>query len=405
MSTSPSPAQPSLLAQNWAFFLRHHLALGIFLGVVIGAVWPEPGQSLSHLPLTSIAIFIIFLVQGLRLETEEAKDALKSWRASLYGFLYILALSPFLSYPVRLLPLDPADLTVGLCLFLTMPGTISSGVVFTRECYGNASLALLLCVGTTLVSIVTMPFTIPFFALSGADTAIDRVNFLLNLCLTILLPLVIGKAVRELVPHALHYIDRFATALKYTSSISLILLPFIQVSNATQQIRALSFTALAYTTAISALIHVAFLGSNLAVTRGFRGWLQLDVGKEKAVVICCSERTLAIAVAVLPLLTWDEGGKGVIVVAVIIAHLVQTVMDGALASWWRAKTDEEQARRGQDEGEQRRYVEMTETEVGSGEGSGSKDAAGVKKTKGGGSSNARLESSEVEEHKEVVIAH
>ena len=351
MSTSPAAEMPSLAAQNWAFFLRHHLALGIFFGVVLGAVWPTPGQWLSSLPITTIAISIIFLIQGLRLETEEAKDALKAWRASLYGFSFILLLSPFLAFPIRWLPLDPSDLTVGLCLFVTMPGTISSGVVFTREAYGNASLALLLCVGTTLVSILTMPFTIPFFALSGAEADIDRGNFLLQLCLTILLPLLIGKGVREWVPQGLHYIERTSTFTKYLSSACLILLPFIQVANATEQIRALSFTAILYTLILGSLLHVALLAANGVVTRLCFTALQLDVAKERALIICCSEKTLAIAVAVLPLLTYDEGGKGIIVVAVIVAHLAQTVMDGVLASWWRAKTDAERERMGEGTGE------------------------------------------------------
>ena len=343
MSSPPPPPTPSLAAQNWAFFLRHHLALGIVIGVAVGALWPAPGRALSAIPFTTIAIALIFFIQGLKLETEEAKDALKSWRASLYGFVFILFLSPFLCFPVRWLPLEPAGLTVGLCLFLTMPGTISSGVVFTRECYGNASLALLLSVGTTLVSIVTMPFTIPFFALSGGAD-IDRWAFLINLCLTILLPLAVGKSIRQCVPRALHWIERTSTATKYTMSIALLLLPFIQVSNSTDQIRELSFTAVLYTVVLGSLIHVVLLAVNVLVCRFFAGALQLDLAKQRAIVLCCSEKTLAIAVAILPLLAYDEGAKGVVVVAVIIAHLAQIVMDGILSSYWKSKTDEERAR-------------------------------------------------------------
>ena len=94
----------------------------------------------------------------------------------------------------------------------------------------------------------------------------------------------------------------------------------------------------------------------------------------KAIVFCASEKTLAIAVAVLPLLPWDEQRKGAMVVAVITVHLVQTTMDGALASLWGARYLVQEAERKQREAgvreavielpEQRQdvYVKMVEEE-------------------------------------------
>ena len=153
--------QPSLFTRITSFLIKHHLPLGISLAVLLGALYPPPGRWLSTFPTTTIAICLIFCVQGLRLDTEEAKDALRSYRATLWGVAMILFITPFLSFPLQWMPLDPPELTYGLCLFLCMPTTISTGVIFTRESHGNSSLALLLCIGTTLLSIPLMPFTIP----------------------------------------------------------------------------------------------------------------------------------------------------------------------------------------------------------------------------------------------------
>ena len=260
------PSPPSLCARVTSFLIKHHLPIGIVLGVLLGALYPPPGLWLASFPTTTIAICFIFCVQGLRLDTEEAKDALRSYRATLYGAAMILFVSPFLSFPLQWMPLDPPELTYGLCLFLCMPTTISTGVIFTREAHGNSSLALLLCIGTTLLSIPLMPFTIPFFALrSVSDVSFDTGAFLLNLCLTIGLPLVIGKSVRQFVPRAPEYIERGEPVLKYGSSVALLALPYMQVCNSAELITRLSVTALLTTLEFSIVLHLVLLAGNWLV--------------------------------------------------------------------------------------------------------------------------------------------
>ena len=71
---STTPSAPSLLhTRIISFILKNHLALGIVLGVFLGALYPPPGRWLSTFPITTIAICFIFVVQGLRLDTQEAK--------------------------------------------------------------------------------------------------------------------------------------------------------------------------------------------------------------------------------------------------------------------------------------------------------------------------------------------
>jgi len=345
-------ASPSLLRRIVSFLIKHHLPIGIALAVFLGALYPPPGRWLSTFPTTTVAICLIFCIQGLRLDTEEAKDALRSYRATLYGFIMILFLTPFFSFPLQWMPLDPPELTYGICLFLCMPTTISTGVIFTRESHGNSSLALLLCIGTTLLSIPLMPFTIPFFALrssGSADVSFDTTAFLLNLCLTIGLPLLVGKGVRQFVPRAPSYIDRGEAVLKYVSSVALLVLPYMQISNSADLITGMSVTALLMTLEFSIVLHVVLLAVNWAVCHYGRSVLLLDDGKVKALVFCASEKTLAIAVAVLPLLPWDEQRKGAMAVGVIICHLVQTTMDGTLASLWGGRFLQQEVERKQRE--------------------------------------------------------
>ena len=215
-----------------------------------------------------------------------------------------------------------------------MPTTINTGVIFTRESYGNSSLALLLCIGTTLLSIPLMPFTIPFFALRSVDgVSFDTTAFLTNLCLTILLPLVLGKAAHQFVPGVPALVERGASFLKYSSSLALLVLPFMSISNSAELITQMSVVALLIVLEFSVVLHLVMLLGNWGVCHYGRALLQLDDGKTKAIVFCCSEKTLAIAVAVLPLLPWEEERKGAMAVGIIIAH-PRADDDG-----WRAGVD------------------------------------------------------------------
>ena len=334
-----SPPPISAIRRIWNFIVRNHLPIGLLLAILIGSQWQEPEKFLSSLsiPINTIAIAIIFFLQGLKLETKEAKDALISWRASLYGLIFILIFSPLLSLLILMIEIQPKDLIIGIALFLTMPATISTGVIFTREAHGNSSLALLLCVGSTLIGMFILPFTIANLALKDAEIEFDTWDFLLNLLLSVLLPMTIGKIMREKFPNALHYIKKTNNFIKYLSSICLILLPFIQISKSGESIRQLSFESIILTLFLGFIIHVILLLNNYLVCYFGSNLLRIDYGKQKALILCCSGKTIAIAIAVLPMLDYQEEKKGLLAVSMVMAHLVQTIMDSCIAAWWKGK--------------------------------------------------------------------
>ena len=61
-----------------ALLLKYHLPLGLLCGVVLGYAWPAPGRAVGGkiafgMGLSSIDIFIIFLISGLKLKTDDIK--------------------------------------------------------------------------------------------------------------------------------------------------------------------------------------------------------------------------------------------------------------------------------------------------------------------------------------------
>jgi sodium/bile acid cotransporter 7 len=81
-----------------------------------------------------------------------------------------------------------------------MPTTLSSGAVLVDQSNGNFTLALLLTAGTNVMGIFTIPFMLKLYLSTGTDVEISPVPMLIKLCITILLPLCLGKALRQIQP-------------------------------------------------------------------------------------------------------------------------------------------------------------------------------------------------------------
>ena len=67
------------------------------------------------------------------------------------------------------------------------------------QAHGNGALGLMLTVGSNLIAIVTLPFLLRG-VFSQQRITLDSVELLVELIITILVPLIIGKTVREAVP-------------------------------------------------------------------------------------------------------------------------------------------------------------------------------------------------------------
>jgi solute carrier family 10 (sodium/bile acid cotransporter), member 7 len=96
---------------------------------------------------------------------------------------------------------------------------------------GNVALALMLCVVSNLVGIVTVPFILKGM-LSKADTSINAVSLLIKLAITILVPLVVGKLAQDCVPGVKGKVKAHKTALSLISNASLSIIVWQTISAA-----------------------------------------------------------------------------------------------------------------------------------------------------------------------------
>lgn len=114
-----------------------------------------------------------------------------------------------------------------------MPTTLGVGVALTAASKGNQALALLLCVVTNLLGIVTVPYELRLL-LSGSNVvSVEPGPLVLKLSLTVLVPAVIGKVltgysetVRSFVNNhrlTFYWLQQNNLLLAYSSSINILI--------------------------------------------------------------------------------------------------------------------------------------------------------------------------------------
>ncbi len=316
------------------FLRRQMLPVGLLTVAIIGMVWPAPGRTMAALPTQYVAVSAIFLCSGLLLRTDEIRAALRAWRATTWGVLSILFLTPMIGglFAFRV-PMDPA-FQLGLALFVCMPTTLSSGIALTTQARGNTALALLLTVVTNLAGIFTIPFVLVAVLGTLGQVQLSAWDLLVKLCLSILLPLMVGRWLRR---HIGEWADGNRPRITMFSNLALICIPWMKFSESSDRLAAVALSSLVILVLAGLAVHALFLLVNTAASRV----LQLELAQRKAVVLMASQKTLPVALTVLALIpdsALSPDVKGLLAIPCITSHLGQIFVDAVIATRWSRTT-------------------------------------------------------------------
>ena len=191
------------------------------------------------------------------------------------------------------------------------------------------------------LQVFTIPLLLSLVLGSGAGVAnFEAERLFRNLVATVLAPLLAGAAAQALIPGAHRWKSDHRKRLAYLSATCLCTVPWMQVSRASAAQLALTPGSLAAAAGAALGLHLVLLGANLAATRlvRFSADPAQQVAIRKAVVLCSSQKTLPVAVAVLTQLSGVLGDAvGFAVIPCVLAHLIQTVFDSAVVSRWNQR--------------------------------------------------------------------
>jgi sodium/bile acid cotransporter 7 len=163
--------------------------------------------------VTTMNMAIIFFIFGLTTDTSELVLALKSGKSLLFGLSSILILSPLFGFLCMLIPFKPYEFALGLAVMACVPTSLSSGVTLVIGSYGNGALALLFTVSSNIIGIITSPIAVKIVLGSATDAKVNSLDLLVKLGVSILMPVLVGKALRDLVKPLRETIPKFKAPL------------------------------------------------------------------------------------------------------------------------------------------------------------------------------------------------
>jgi sodium/bile acid cotransporter 7 len=337
-------------AALWRFVKRQWLPLCFLVAVLFAMLLPAPGQAVLSVQsggfriFEALAIVLVFFISGLVLNTKDVAKARRHWVGTLYGVVSILLITPLLGFALRAIPLQPADFRAGLCVFAAAPTTLGVGAALVRSCRGNDGLATLLMTVTSVLSVFTIPIWLK--ALLGGqpdfNVAINIGKMLWQLLVTLLLPFLAGKALRELWAPA----QRFAMKYKeYLGMLSVASLAFIvwQTLSGAQPVLieqdGLDILYLLLTVLMQHVVYLIFNGLVVGLV------LRLPIEEAVAVWVMTSQKSAPVAVTAITYVTLVESRQGLMSVPCVLGQLLQIFMGSAFAPFVARRVGRVQAAR------------------------------------------------------------
>jgi len=287
----------------------------------------------------------------MKLKTEEIKRAMRTWKAALFGFISILFITPCASFAVIRIDFAIPEFAAGLALFFAQATTLSSGPIITGQAKGNIALALLLTVTTNIIGVFTMPLfvssSLDYYVEKNADLStnnqtsdsgeeevdikVDPVPIIIKLIFAILIPLAVGKLLRNFAG-VRTFAQKHGKKMKLLSSFLLAGIVWMKVSSSADDLNSLDFLSILSVFFAGMVVHIAFLIFNYVVSAYA---MKLAQSERRAVVIVASQKTLPVAITVLDILPDSIlGSPGLVAVPIIAAHFVQIVLDAFIAASW-----------------------------------------------------------------------
>jgi len=307
--------------------------IGMVLATLLAWAFPEPGASggWMHPELaTKAGVALIFFLHGLALSFTALRLGALNWR------LHLLVQScTFVLFPLIGLALNVAigrrlafDLALGLFYLCALPSTVSSSVAMTATAHGNVAGAVFNATLSSLIGIVLTPLWMTW-VMKTTGEAHPLAPVIIDLLQWLVLPLVIGQALRPLLGH---WAQRHKAQISIVDRLTILLLVYTSFCDSFKngvwsghgagQLVAISFVCVALFAVVMALTSAA--SRALGFSREDR----------IAAMFCGSKKTLASGVPMAHLIFGAHPGIGLILLPIMIYHPLQLIICGILAQRW-----------------------------------------------------------------------
>lgn len=307
-------------------FLTDPMVVVLLAATTLALLLPATGEAHAIVSTASnIGIFVLFLINGMRVRRGEIARGLANWRyfGPLMLFVFgamALAGVAFASAAGTLLP---PLVALGFIYLGCLPSTVQSATSYTSLANGNVALAV---VGAALINIAGVFISAPLFALLGGGGAGDvGSEAVIRIGLILILPFLIGQAVQDRV------IDRVAAnraRIAWLDRAVIGLAVYVAFSGAVEQGLGQMFAPADW--AVLVALVLAMLGLALGGAWVSGSVLGLPRADRIAFLFAGSQKSVAIG-APLAAILFPPASAGFVIAPLLLYHLAQLVLAAPLA--------------------------------------------------------------------------
>lgn len=289
----------------------------------------------SH--LTTLAIAVMFFMQGARLSRDAVVAGIGHWRLHLVILASTFVMFPILTFGFHaLFPhlLDPYVM-LGLLYISLLPSTVQSSIAFTSMARGNVPAAICSATFSTMLGVVVTPIAAGLLLGTTRHGGTDF-RGIEEVFAELLLPFIVGQILR---PWIADWAARNQSLLKVTDRGSIILVVYTAFSAAVVRgiWHQLPLSGFGEIVLANGLLLTAAL---LITTYGSRA-LGFAKPEEIAIVFCGSKKSAATGVPMANIL-FGASTVGFVVLPLIIFHQMQLLACSMIARHYARKHEEAQ---------------------------------------------------------------
>lgn len=276
--------------------------------------------------ISNAAIFVLFLLNGMRIARGEIAEGLRNWRFFLPLTVWVFGAMSLLGLGLSALASSvlPPLIALGFLYLGTLPSTVQSATSYTTLAGGNVALSV---IGAALINITGVFASAPLFALLGGGAAAEiGTEVIVKIALILILPFAIGQFVQV---RTRPWIDGHRARIVWLDRIVIGIAVYVAFSSAVEQGIGRAIDPVGWVT-ILAIVFVflllATIGSWVA-----SGLLQYPIRDRIAFLFAGSQKSVAVG-APLAAILFQPAAAGFVIAPLLLYHFFQLVIAAPLSS-------------------------------------------------------------------------
>ncbi|MEO1044272.1 MAG: bile acid:sodium symporter family protein [Pseudomonadota bacterium] len=187
---------------NWRALIPDRFVMVLLATIIVASLLPLSGVAAQAGEIiAAMAIFLLFLLHGLRLPRTEVLHAIRDWRLQAMIALFVFGIMPLvgLGAATMMQGLLPAGLITGLIFVGLLPSTVQSAISYASLAGGNIAASVVASALLNLAAIIITPLLViltigPGDAQDGAATGGALIG---KIMLILLLPFCLGQLLQS----------------------------------------------------------------------------------------------------------------------------------------------------------------------------------------------------------------